>query len=234
MTTPTVHDQPDFQRTVSAADIKVFSFNGAQNLASVVYGRFFVGNLPHLFVKFFSSGFNATINLAFYSAASGGTFFHSRGITVTPTQGGVGTFTCLGPYVEIQVDLQGTPSNVLVEIWQELAPTPVSTSNGGNNILVRDTVVIGAGATVVYDAVEVRWGWGQWFAHMEAATTYFIKLMSVDVLGVNTLVDAVGLGIAPGSRFCILPARPMRIVATNFDGVAHNINLSINTHTGPF
>lgn len=234
MTTPSAHDHPDWARTISGTDVKVWSATTAVGVGTVVLGRFLVGNLTHIQLSMSVDVGGARMFALWYDQETGGTTIATDRVDCRAGIPARGALEVLGPWVQLSLVADAAGRNVSLQVWQSLTAGQGASELIPGNMIAVDTAVLGAGATRTDDALVTRWGHGHWFGHMEAATTFFIKLLGVDYQGNTYMWDAVGLGIPMGSRRIVLPRGPMRIVTTNFDAAPHNISLSLNYHVGPY
>lgn len=232
-TTPVEHDHPDWARTVSAATIKVFQLTQSQGAASIVHGRFFVGNLPQLWVSLSAVNDGARLQLDWYDAISGGSRITQNTVDVLNQGFAHGPIPTLGPYVEVTTLVNSTPTIVGFAVWQGLVSGQSEIDAIANTLLSVDGQNVNALTTVTHTAQVVRWGWGHWHSIFDNGTDTLSRLYAVDYTGTATLLDTMGAGISNDSRLVLLPRMPVRIVSLNADAVARALYLAVLFHPGP-
>lgn len=227
-TTPVQYDHPDYKRTVANTDIRVFAGQATVGVVSVLHGRFLVGTSPFVQLIYQVSAGGARLTLSWYDGPTGSNLIAVNTVDVLAGVVANGPFPCLGPFLELTSIADAANRTVTLVCWQASVEGNGTPNSFPDNLIVADVVVVGAGATRTDNAASVNWGWGHWVVQMEAATSWLSRLYAVDFQGNTRLIDAVGLGIPAGGRLFFLPANPIRVVTTNFDGVAHNLLLSVN------
>jgi hypothetical protein len=233
MTSPVAYDHPDYQRTTANTGIRVFGNNVVVGAATVGHGRFLVGTSPYVHLLYNVNAGGARLTLTWYGSAAGADLIATNTVDVRAGQFADGGFPCLGPFLELSSIADAANRTVTLQVWQA--------NSGGNgvplsfpdNLIVVDTQVLAGGGTRTDNASAVLWGWGHWFALMEAAVTWASTLYAVDYQNNQCLLDLKGLGVAAGGSLFLLPPQPIRVITRNFDAGAHNVNVSVNHHVGP-
>lgn len=233
MTTPVTHDHPDWQRTVSAADIRVIDFNDTQTVGTLSYGRVFVGNLPFLFITLAVSAGGARLALTFYPSESA---VNAIGANIVDTRAGLvasGPIAVLGPWVDMTVTIDATPRTVILEVWQTLVAGQETNPPTLPRLITQDTVSVANNTATFYEATAVKWGWGFWHAGFENTTTHRIKLHQMDYLGVRTMWDFILNGAPDQGKLIPIPAKPLSVEAFHQEGAARFFWTTVLMHPGP-
>ena len=234
MTTPVQHGHPDWSRTVSASDILVLDTGTvAQAAATVVHGRFFVGNLPYLWVRLFVGGGGARMRLHWYEDLAGGVAIAENLVDVLFPGVAEGPFAVLAPFVEVATLVDAAPRDVNARVWQGLQPSQTDTQLGGCALLSAFQSPVPGFTANTYNAVLVRWGWGHWTALFDLPASYYIRLNAVDYLGVQTLIGFIHSSNPHNGGVIVLPPQPIQIVALNNVAAGHVLTYAVLVHPGP-
>jgi hypothetical protein len=234
MTTPVQHGHPDWARTISAADILVIDTGTVQqNNVTEVRGRFFVGNLPHIWVRIFCDAGGVRLRLHWYQAATGGSAIAENLVDARFISIAEGPFAVLAPFVEVTTIVDAVGRNVNCRVWQGLQASQTDTQNAGSGLLSQFQSNVNAGVINTYDAVLIRWGWGYWTSTFDNPASYGIRLNAVDYLGNVTLLGYHhSANKNPGGPI-ILPPQRMQITAHNNTAAAHVVTFTVFAHPGP-
>lgn len=233
MTTPTAHDHPDWQRTVSAADIQVSTFSDPQNVGTLSYGTFLVGNLPFLYINFSVATGGARMTLRWLDEQTAISAIATYAIDVLANIPASGPVPVLAPWVEISITVDATPRTVTYQIWQTLVGGQDVRAPQGIVLISQDLVSIPNNTVTNIEANGVRWGWGYWHAQFQASTTFRIRLQQRDYTGAATLIDFVPLNTNQPGQMFTLPPRPLRLEVLQQDGVARDLLATVMYHPGP-
>jgi hypothetical protein len=234
MTTPVLHDQPDWQRTVSAADIQVLNFSGAQGVAQVDRGTFFVGNLPFLWLFASTTAGGVRVTLDWLDAATGGTVIAQNRADARFIASASGAFRVLGPYVRITTDVDAPPRTIALRMWQALTGGQEVTPDTHNSLITQDSVPIPGATLQSVDAIRVRWGWGYFFLQMHGGVAFWLKLLARDYAGNTFFLTQIRDLNTYAQGPILLPPMPVWVEAFNADAAAHNWTASVLMHPGPF
>lgn len=234
MTTPVQHGHPDWSRTVSASDILVVDTGTiAQAAATVVHGRFFVGNLPFLWVRLFVDGGGARLRLHWYEDLTGGVAIAENLADTRFPAVAEGPFAVLAPFVEVATLVDATPRDVNCRVWQGLQPSQTDTQLGGSGLLSAYQSPVPGFTTNTYDANLIRWGWGYWTSLFDLPASYSVRLNAVDYLGAATLLAYNHFTNPHPGGLIVIPAQQMQIQALNNVAAGHVVTFSVFVHPGP-
>src|SRR5688572_28811124 len=103
MTTPTQHDHPDWQRTVSAADIQVMAFSDPQVVGTLSYGTFLVGNLPYLWLNLLVAAGGARMTFRWLETETAVSAIAENTVDVLSAAPARGPLAVIAPWVEVSV-----------------------------------------------------------------------------------------------------------------------------------
>lgn len=230
MTLPVSHDHPDWQRTISAADIEVLAGTTVVAASPTVLGPFFVGNSPYLYVELLTAVNAAEFEFIWRPSETSPFSIGRRRVTSLPSIQAAGSLPNLGPWVEISILVAATPTTVTHRVWQTVSRGAGTTSVGNGAIFALDGVNVNAGVTRTDNAANVRWGWHWWNARLEDGVSGRMRLLSVDYLGNTYLLGYWGNGDGPVGTPILVPAAPVRSEVLNGDGIAHPFYLSLWPH----
>lgn len=233
MTSPVTHDQPDWHRTVSSTDIKIYSNTVTLAAGPNVLGTFFVGNLPSIQLALGVVGGGALLEVVWQGTASGSTVLARNSIHVLDLIDAQGSLPVLGPYVRFIATPDAAGRDFTLNAYQGLALGQDTRPAVGNQLISVDLVAVPTGVATNFDAGYVRWGWGYWHAYFELGVTFRFRLLARSYLGATTLIDFVPASSNQPGQIITLPAMPMRLEAFQVDGVNRNALATLLFHPGP-
>lgn len=230
MTTPLSHGFPDWGRQRAASDINILTLSSVNLVASTVYGPFFVGNMPYLYLRFDSAS-SMNVGIAWFAdAAATQSLF---GDVATTATGGecVVAIPVRGPYVRFTVGRGAYPGTVSVQAY--MTPTRFnvySGTDGETNLITIDGSTINAGATSTVNATSTRAGRVHWDATLVLGVVYLVRLYAVDFVGTLHLLGVIDSNTGRGGGVLYVPALPLRVLFSNFDGANKTAYLSVVHH----
>lgn len=230
MTTPFAQDRPDWVPTLPATVVEIFDFDGAQAGAVVNHGRFYVGTHPYLWIRAFNDLSGLRIVFAWYASDSSTDALGTNEIDSNQTDDAAGSIACQGAYVEILTQVQTPPDNVTLRVWSSLHPAQSATQAASSQLIVADDQIIGAGATVSFEASRCRWGWGFYSARLVSATAFYIRLYAIDFLGQAEIIDISDSEVAAVRTLLVVPPRRLRLTVFNADAVARRLFAKVLIH----
>lgn len=218
MTSPFQHGYPDWGRQQATADIGVLDESGVNLTAPTTYGPFLVAGLPYLAVEC-NSAQSMEVTLDWYTDSSL-TQYISGDTIVTPA-GGIAyvTLPVVGNYVRFNVERGAYPGTVTVRASMTANPSSETASGGAtNNLLEVDGLTVNAGVTNTYNSTNIRGGWARWDATLILGVVYLVRLYAVDFAGGLTLIGVIDSNTGRGGGMIFVPAMPLRMLFSNFDG----------------
>lgn len=234
MTFPVAHDHPDWQRTVSTADIQVLDVPGvAQGALQVDRGTFFVGTSPFLWLTSAVNLGGFRVTLQWRDALSGGAIVANNVVDVLPAMNATGPIAVVSPYVQILTNVDVAGRVVTLRVWQNYSQGADTRATLHNAMMAFDFATVVAGGTFTFTSPNVRWGWGWWSAFIETSTNWRIRLYALDYLGNLQILGHANSIQAGVNSPIILPPRPIRVVANNLAGVDGFLYLGVYSHPGP-
>jgi hypothetical protein len=221
---------------VSVSKVLVYDQFVTQTVVSLNHGPFFVGNMPYIHIHTFLGGFVGGVRaqLVWCSDKNLTLQLGQQIVDSRDASSAEGSLPVLGPYLRVTTFTDIQPRDFRITISQVQEPVlPHQGAAAGNTILSVNQFPIGAGATVNFDAGMCKWGWGYWYADVEAAVGgRRIRLLAIDYVGGLTLVDVVLAGKESQKTLILLPPQPLRIEVFNGGGAANFWGV-IYHHAGP-
>jgi hypothetical protein len=234
MTTPVQHGHPDWARTVSASDILVLATQTiAQAANPLLHGRFFVGNLPYLWCRVFSTAGGVRLRLVWYTAETGGFAIAENLVDALSIGVAEGSFAVLGPFVEVTTIVDATPRDINVLMWQSLSPSQTDTQTAGTALITQFQFPVPGFTAVVFDAVLIRWGWGYWNVVFDNPASFGVELRALDYTGAANNLSYIHSTMKYPGGLIVLPPQRLQVFALNNAAPAAVITVSLYVHPGP-
>ena len=230
MAQPVGHGYPDFGRFQAQADKLLDFLSNHDTDSSITRGRIFVGDIPYVGLSIQSQINNFEYQAYFWTAQTGGALLSTQSIDIR--QGGTAEFAIPigGPWLEMRIIPNATGSRFTYVSYSSHSALRLFTGSASQNVLLENPgVSVGAGATHNATTTRVAPGDAHWVAHFDSATSFRIRLESIDLFGGVKLIDFVNADTGSSSRRIFLPPTLVRISAFNNDAGARNLLYSVVT-----
>ena len=218
MTAPVGHGYPDHGRYQARADKSLLRLLNTVISVNTTYDLGFVGDVEFIGIHFTATTNHFSIFVDFYEDAAmtqrfDGYAMDVRSGCVMPT-----SIPVMGPFARLSVNPSAASSQFTVSLWtMSQAVTPANLSAVSTVLLSIDNDTVLAGATDVFGTTTVVPGEASYFANLEAAVSFRIKLYSVDRNGTLRLLDYANSEIRGFPHTLYIPPTPLRLEVFNND-----------------
>lgn len=220
MTAPLPHGYPDFGRYAARSDKLIHSQSNVVISAETEYGPYFVGDVPHIGLRFFAQTNHFQLQATFFDTVGASFFLGNRSFSLRQNSTLDITIPVMGAFVVFTVSPSGANSQFTLRSWNAYASMWSDLSLYNSPVLASMDQSIGAGAAVEVDATRIWPGSAHWFVAGDA-TTWITELRTIDYLGTVQNIALIRRFAADSDGFIVfLPAINARIRTTNLSGSA--------------
>lgn len=218
MTQPVSHGYPDWGRSQPRAD----KFINSQSLVSIdavtTYGRFFVGDIEFLGLRFFASTNHFSFAVTFYETEVSTLPLGNQTFSIRQNSSLDLTIPVTGPWVEYEVTPSAAASIFTQRSWTAHAGSYGALLSYSAPILVSTGASIGANSSSTLSTTKIWPGEAHWFLD-SAATNFRAELSVIDYVGNVTIIDMMRFTAAGADEHQVfLP--PMNAQLTIFNSTA--------------
>lgn len=227
MTTPVVHGYPDYGRFVPRAD-KLFVNTGAVVINGPTnYTAGYVGDQEALMLRLSATVSNYRATVRWGMDAAFATEVSQFAVDMIAGDNFEHSLAVVGPFFRLTAVSDVYPATIATRVATAGRSDSHLTNLFYNQHLISALgVAVGAGLVSNQEAVRVWPGLAFWSVSASPAT-WSCYLVSVDIFGVQRMIDRLGSDVAERGRLVLLPAGHIRTVFTNTSGAAGAYDVSV-------
>jgi hypothetical protein len=227
MTQPIGTGYPDFGRYIAHSQKLYADLTVADIDAATDYGPYFVGDVPHIGVRFTATTLNHFVFFRWQMDQPGTVFLADDSCVVN--QGNLlGTsLPVKGPWLRIGVTPSAANAAFTLKLWSLVEAASFGLSDPKANILLGTfNTAVAAGATSTLNSLRPWPGAAVWTV-FTALATWEAQLGTVDFGAAFNPIDSVNQANPNPSRSLFLPMEPVRTTFTNNTGAAGTYRLAV-------
>lgn len=215
MTQPVSHGYPDHGRYSARADKFINSQSSVTIDASETYGRFFVGDIDFLGLRFFAQTNHFSFQVSFYESQTSTLPFGNQTFSIRENGSLDLTIPVTGPWVEYVIAPSAVDSIFTQRSWTAHSATFGALLSYNAPIIASTNQSIAAGASLTVSTTKVWPGEAHWFTE-SAVATWTSRIETIDYLGNTIIIDEFRATAAGDKgRQIFLPPINVQLIITN-------------------
>lgn len=229
MSGPVSLDYPDYTRVFAAARNLLYLKLSSAIVAPEVSGALAVGNMHSIGLRILANVNHVRITVDWFFDAAFASLVTTDKIEIR--QGGTydQTITCKGAFARITATGLPAGSCTYTLVVYEAPFDFTSQLTPNDNVLLNaDTVTVLAGLTTPFEATRVMTGPAQFFGMSIGATTWTIRVQSIDGSGAIKTFLRIDQTMPTNEHTLYLPACTARITIQNADAVDRNFLFNLS------